>query len=291
MPLHFEVFVVRKAVQPAPRLRNNSPWGDVSGPKKTRLSYAFLLSKNRSCSHLLCAFQWSLKRNLNRVVLSCLFCERDLWPSSQAQRNNHLSSWLNIPFSLNQLGSLEKVSPTPPKAIIFHIFWAISCWILIGSVQWQTCAPRAACAFQLPRSYSSVYHHSLVIPWDWNPCILYTSWCILNPIQFISQSFSYKFSTHKHLQPMFSHIPDQGTFDWSRSVASMIQTPLSPGFQDCIISLPRTTKNPSSALSACSLALCSSKVLEALGPNPQRTSEMKPNQKVLKVFFHSWWDS
>lgn len=102
---------------------------------------------------------------------------------------------------------------------------------------------------------------------------IYTSWCILNPIQFISQSFSYKFSTHKHLQPMFSHIPDQGTFDWSRSVASMIQTPLSPGFQDCIISLPRTTKNPSSALSACSLALCSSKVLEALGPTPQERAK------------------
>ena len=116
MPLHFEVFVVRKAVQPAPRLRNNSPWGDVSGPKKTRLSYAFLLSKNRSCSHLLCAFLWSLKRNLNRVVLSCLFCERDLWPSSQAQRNNHLSSWLNIPFSPEPAWLIGKSITNSPQS-------------------------------------------------------------------------------------------------------------------------------------------------------------------------------
>ena len=43
---------------------------------------------------------------------------------------------------------------------------------------------------------------------------------------------------------MFSHLPDQGTFDWSRSVASMIQTPLSPGFQHCITSLPRTNALP-----------------------------------------------
>ncbi len=129
-------------------------------------------------------------------------------------------------------------------------------------------------------TFPAGYHHSQV-RWDWKPYII-TSWCILNYLKSypIHLPFQLQVLHKRHFSNPCSAISQtkalltglEALLQWFKLLFHLDSN---------IASLPYPEPMPFQCLVSMFLGTLQLQGLWSLGPGPQRTTELKPNQKVL----------